>query len=401
MAVINTFLGPTLQIYTTSKCNMKCAHCASRFQRMPDMSNDVFLDILKHAYNCGIKRIELFGNDPLLHPKIKEQIRMLNDHSYDYAICTVGASPEKKDTERLFWDIVGSIDNRKGGVVFSVDCTEKTAIDVLESDILGVDNSYAFKALTFWRYAGLLKKMGISARTNTVISRYNINDVNKIIRRVVEMGFATSFCFVQHCQMDFENLKDKGLIGELRDKFYEYLLSTNILERQQIDKIIEEAEKIVSAGKLEKGGPFNCFRGFDSSESEVDLLELQTIRTELLNLKNETSGGLVLPNDDFILDVGNKGFGCLELLRQEKYPQMKVDSRGRMTFCCDLHDPLTQTFSIKDFGNTSMREAFLKNILSNPYIWLCCYFNPCDFSVNRVGYDTKLEEVKTDDIPTK
>jgi len=386
----NNFLGPTLQLYTTGKCNMKCAHCTSRIQQMLDMNNDVFSSIIENAYNCGAKRIELFGNDPLLHPNIVWQVRMLNASLFSYAICTVGADRKDESIEQLFWKVAGIITNRKGGFVFSVDYTEETAIKILESKVS--DTSYAFKAFTFWRYAKRLKKMGISVRINIVISKYNFTEVIDIINRVAEMGFAVSFCFVQFRQSEFKNLfgndiNSSFLNSKIQNNFSYFLKSANILDWSEILGIISKARNIISRGKNRS---FNCFRGMNSDEGEIEEQNLQVLRAKILDLKTEFGSNIILPGKDFILGLGKKGFGCLDLLKQSRYPQMKIGSEGQMIFCCDLHDPKTKSYYLAKLNIMNTREEFLKNIRTNPYIWLCCFFNPCDFSVNRVVYDTNI-----------
>jgi hypothetical protein len=247
------------------------------------------------------------------------------------------------------------------------------------------DTSYAFKALAFWKLVPLLQKRGISARINVVVSRFNIAEVPAIIRRAVEMGFAASFCFVQTRQKEFNEFALKGFTSASFNNFRQYLESSEISAQNEMRAIIKGVRQIIKEGELIEG-PFNAFRGDDPSEAEIPPDELFRLRGQLLDLQKEFGSEKILLGEGFIKTLGERGFGCLKLLKQGRYPQMKIGSEGQMIFCCDLHDPITQAFRISDFQDLSKIQNFLEAIRNNPYIWLCAYFNPCDFSVNRVEY---------------
>jgi len=190
-------LGRTVQIYTTGLCKMNCPHCGSRRLRgMPNMTLDTFRIMVRALKWLGVERVELFANDPLLHPQIGEQVEILNESGIEYAILTVGASPHDPEVrERFFW-VMKNIDKKRGSFVFSVDYTKETAEKILSQTTLKESSPYAFKAKTFWWLVPLLRAERIPVRINVVISRYNIDEVTAIIERAARIGFATSFCFV-------------------------------------------------------------------------------------------------------------------------------------------------------------------------------------------------------------
>lgn len=371
--MIRKFLE-TVQIYTTPHCAMGCSHCASHQQSFPNISLATLQDVVENVGKYGAGRLELFANDPLCHPDIREQINLLNQSRLEYAVLTVGATPKNGNMAVLFWDIAKLIDPEKSGFVFSVDYTRETA----ERD---PTNPYCFKALTFWNNAERLRDMGIPVRVNIVISRHNIIEVEEIARKVVEKGFALSFCFVQVRHPDFDYLF-QGLTADAEKCFHEHLLSSNLLDKKESDKIISQTKVIVQSKS--NCVSFNCFRGLDYSESSVARENLFLLRARLLQLRKKFPSQ-VLPNEPFIKKLGDRGSGCVELLKNGIYPQMKIGSEGQMIFCCDLHDPLTSSFQIKNLNC----ENLLESIRTNPYIWICNFFNPCDFSVNYVKYTTR------------
>lgn len=395
------FLGRTVQLYTTSLCKMNCPHCSSRLQTVPGMTLATFEDVVKDVEVNGARRIELFANDPLLHPEIEEQVEVLNKSGLGYAILTVGASPSDSSVRERFFRVMRKIDRERGGFVFSVDYSEETAKKILIEAGTNENTSYAFKANTFWELAPLLQMERIPVRINVVISRYNIDEVVTIMRRAAEMGFATSFCFVQHRQAEFDEISNQGFTSELEGKFRKYLHSSGILALREVDEIVRETKKITEneledkkdpSGEVIEQSPFNAFRGNDRSEGEIPIRRLAQLRHDILALKDELRDK-ILPSEDFIREIGNRGFGCIKLLKQGQFPQMKVGSEGQMLFCCDLHDPYTSRYSINEMDEGKRRDSFLEMIRINPYIWTCLYFNPCDFSVNRVVYDASVAKV--------
>ena len=389
----NNFLGRTVQLYVTGKCNMGCPHCGSP-RDVPDMTIETFRRSVEWTQKNGVKRIELFANDPLLHPDIEEVIDILDKSRLGYALLTVGDSPRDPEVKKKFLRIMEKINKERGAFVFSVDFTEKTAQEILNSET--EINSYAFKAKVFWGLVSLLQKEKIPVRTNTVISVKNINEVGLIIERVVEMGFAASFCFVQVRQPEFDKLCFSGLTPELEQGFREYMSASNLLSKQEIDEIIIQA-RIIVGGKLEDYVLFNTFRGKDYSESEIPLAQLKQLREELLALKDKFSDKL-LPSHDFIKEIGSRGFGCIKLLKKQSFPQMKIGNEGQILFCCDLHDPRVSKYSVNNKWDDKKKQEFLEIIRTNPYIWICLYFNPCDFSVNRVVYDASVAKETDEDI---
>lgn len=378
------FLDGIVQLYTTVRCSMNCPHCSSRGQFVPDMGLETFQAVLERTPAIGAERIELFANDPLLHPQIQRQVALLNKSGLEYALLTVGASPVDPTVEKRFLEVAGKIDPEKGGIVFSVDFGRETSERIVRE---GINNSlfpYCFKARVFWRLAPLLKAAGIPVRTNTVISRHNINEVVPIIDSVVRMGFTASFCSVQYEQPDFKRLVRDGLTPELEQRFRFYLEGSGLLSNVEINRIVVQAREIAARGEW---GSFNTFRGSDQTEGEFSEVDLRQLRQKILQVKH-AFGEKVLPGEDFIGEIGQSGFGCIRLVQQGRFPQMKIGSLGQMIFCCDLHDPITQRYNIIQMQGQTV-PAFLETIRTNPYIWLCACFNPCDFSVNRVSYGIK------------
>ena len=376
-------LGKTVQLYVTGKCNMGCLHCNTP-RGILDMTIKTFKKTIEWALMNGAERIELFANDPLLHPDIEEMVNILNESGLGYAILTVGDSPHDKETFEKFLKLAEKVDKKRGAFVFSVDFTEETSLEILKNK-KNENYDLAFKAETFWgKLSPILLEKRIPVRTNTVISKDNFQEVETIMRRVIEMGFMASFCYIQVRQPEFEELCSEGLTLKLEGKFRKFITDLNLLSQSDISGIISEVKKIIANGELKNDAVFNTFRGSDYSESVISISQLEKLRKELFILKEEFPSKL-LPPSDFIKEIGNRGFGCIELMKDQKFPQIKIGTEGQVLFCCDLHDPHTSSYFVDDW-NEWTAGIFLEMIRINPYIWICAYFNPCDFSVNRVVY---------------
>lgn len=172
------------------------------------------------------------------------------------------------------------------------------------------------------------------------------------------------------------------------------------MESREIDKIIKETREIAKnelEDKKDQNGqvrlsPFNLLRGDDPSEAEIPSSRLTQLKKELLDLKSNFRDK-VLPRGDFIKQIGGSSHGCIEFLKRGKIPPLKIGPKGEMIFCCDLHDPYTKNYSIGGMYEFEKRRAFIRMCRINPYIWICTYFNPCDFSINWVRYGANAAKV--------
>ncbi len=384
--------GSLVQLYVTGKCGMGCDHCSSRGIAMDDINMETFESAVKFLTGQGVERIELFANDPLLHPEVFTFIEVMEKSALNsWGLLTVGRGRTDQQIEERFLSILPKIAKGKGSVVLSVDYARETAERLLVED---QTNSYAFKAKVFWDFARYFKNMGVRVRINTVASRHNVDEVPEIIREVVAYGFASSFCFTQNRDPMFDRLAQNGFDTETEKNFREFLMRSRILTVTEIEHVLDRAYAIVRNGELESrpgfASPFNRFRGKDRTEGNIPE-KLVWLRNQLMQLKS-LYPDKILPSPEFIHGFGNRGFGCLKLLRQGVFPQIKIGSNGQIFFCCDMHDPLTGEFNIHNLRQSGYTEKLAEAIRTNPYVWLCADFNACDFSVNHVQYSASSAE---------
>lgn len=73
-----------LRVSITSNCNLTCAFCHKEglegYSSSPRMSVENFADIIAAYVSIGGKKVNITGGEPLLHPNIKEMIRVVNQY---------------------------------------------------------------------------------------------------------------------------------------------------------------------------------------------------------------------------------------------------------------------------------------------------------------------------------
>jgi len=113
-----------LYFYLTEGCNLRCRHCwiAPKYQteekKYPALSVDRFQSIIKQAKPLGLSGVKLTGGEPLLHPEIRELIRIVKEENLGLTIETNGVLC----TEEMVREIVSTkIDNRLPFVSVSLD----------------------------------------------------------------------------------------------------------------------------------------------------------------------------------------------------------------------------------------------------------------------------------------
>ncbi|PIT88469.1 MAG: hypothetical protein COU29_01655 [Candidatus Magasanikbacteria bacterium CG10_big_fil_rev_8_21_14_0_10_36_32] len=82
----------TLQIFITNCCNLKCDGCFAR-NAMADNSNislDEYKKVVEQFITKGGQQINILGGEPLLHPNLKEMLKINKDHYLKTTIYTNG-----------------------------------------------------------------------------------------------------------------------------------------------------------------------------------------------------------------------------------------------------------------------------------------------------------------------
>jgi organic radical activating enzyme len=85
----------TLQIFITNRCNLRCNGCFAR-KIMKNSNEDIsiqeYISVIKNFINKGGQQVNLLGGEPLLHPKLREILRINKENHLKTTIYTNGKS---------------------------------------------------------------------------------------------------------------------------------------------------------------------------------------------------------------------------------------------------------------------------------------------------------------------
>jgi len=94
----------TLQVFITNVCNLKCTGCFAR-KIMIDNNKHISLEeytlVVQNFLEKGGQQINLLGGEPLLHPKLKEILRINNENNIKTTIYTNGYFLDRYTKEDL------------------------------------------------------------------------------------------------------------------------------------------------------------------------------------------------------------------------------------------------------------------------------------------------------------
>lgn len=158
-------------IRLTDRCNSKCRYCGIKYGGKELTTKEIFYIIDKVAKDCI--HIDLLGGEPLLRKDIDEIIDYASKKDILLQVTTNGSLVENH------LDALRKVDM----LVVSLDGDERT------NDKIRGKGGYR-KAI---RALKLARAEGIPLFTNTVLTKYNIDQGNFIIKKAEELGFKASF----------------------------------------------------------------------------------------------------------------------------------------------------------------------------------------------------------------
>lgn len=166
-----------VMIAVTDRCTGKCCYCAIPRRGSPDPPLDTLLEIIDQAADCGCSRFGIWGGEPLIREDIPEIIRRGKDRGAFVTVDTNGhlladRIEEIRDADHLNISLDG----------------DREAHDRLQGE-----GAFA-KTM-----AGLARACGsIPCWTLTVLTRENIDQVDRLLAMARELGFRASFQLLHH-----------------------------------------------------------------------------------------------------------------------------------------------------------------------------------------------------------
>ncbi len=162
----------TVDVFITSRCNLKCVHCFSATNAAVDMSLENLHSIFDQLEKMGVLEVRINGGEPLLHPSIDKILQMLEPKRFRKVILTNGTLMSDEIARQL----------RKSDIIptVSLDDSDAEGHDLFR----GVDGTFE-KTL-----AGLktLQKYRILYGINCCLHAKNLNKIENIVNLVTDHG---------------------------------------------------------------------------------------------------------------------------------------------------------------------------------------------------------------------
>jgi MoaA/NifB/PqqE/SkfB family radical SAM enzyme len=179
-----------LSIHLTDLCNSKCSFCVvgSPLYTKDTIEYDQVVAFLQHNSGCGYEAVNLHGGEATIHPRFLETLRIIRSLNYpEVHVQTNGIKLARGDFARE-----------------AVELGVRLFIVSLHGDVAAIQDQLTSTPGGFSQTVrGIrnVKALGAHVRTNTVITRQNLERLRAIGELAIELG-------VDH--VNFSNLHPVG-----------------------------------------------------------------------------------------------------------------------------------------------------------------------------------------------
>lgn len=167
--------GPaSVDVFITSRCNLKCVHCFSAREEgfAAELSAEDLDSIFSQLEQLGVFEVRINGGEPFLHPEIEKILLSLKERRFRKVVITNGTLLNEKLASLL----------KESGTIptVSIDDSLEEEHDLFR----GVDGSFklALRALR------LLSKHGVQYGINCCLHKRNLKRYQEIISLVAKHG---------------------------------------------------------------------------------------------------------------------------------------------------------------------------------------------------------------------
>jgi|GEM_PF-2928604 len=117
---------PSIDIYVTYRCNLRCSHCflGSKLDEGTHFDFELLQELIKVAPSWGTEEITFLGGEPSLYPHLAQSIRMVQEREMRSRIVTNGQKPFEK-----FMDAFDGLDLPH--ICFSIDGASRSVHDAV------------------------------------------------------------------------------------------------------------------------------------------------------------------------------------------------------------------------------------------------------------------------------
>jgi len=166
---------PSIDIYTTYRCNLRCSHCflGSKLDEGTHFDFELLQSLIKVAPSWGTREITFLGGEPSLYPHLARVIRLVQEGGMGARIVTNGQRPFEKFMEAFdgpsFPHICFSIDGSSSDVNDAM--RGRGAFDRLLRSIEAANRKG-------YRISGIIS-----------LDRFNADDCEGILKLCAKLGF--------------------------------------------------------------------------------------------------------------------------------------------------------------------------------------------------------------------
>jgi MoaA/NifB/PqqE/SkfB family radical SAM enzyme len=170
----------------TNRCNAKCSYCHIRKEKKKELTASQIFKIIDELDSLGCARIGFVGGEAFIRKDFEEIVDYVKSKGIYVTLVSNGIlAPANMKIVRKLDCLVLSFDGRK------------------ETHDKGrMKGSFDKLMKTF----DICKKNGINVLTNTVLNKYNLNDLEFVVKKAKEYGFNCTFNILQGG--DYPNAED-------------------------------------------------------------------------------------------------------------------------------------------------------------------------------------------------
>lgn len=166
---------PSIDIYATYRCNLRCAHCflGPKLDEGTHFDFDLLRALIETAPAWGTEEITFLGGEPTLYPYLRQSIRMVQERGMKARIVTNGQKSFQKFMEEFDGPALPH-------VCFSVDGSDSEVHD-------GIRGRGSFERLM--KSISIANQNGYPTSGIVSIARSNADDCERILERCATLGF--------------------------------------------------------------------------------------------------------------------------------------------------------------------------------------------------------------------
>lgn len=173
-----SFFPLSIELDITNKCNFNCIHCnrSAGSERSEELSFSTIKSIAKEVQSLGIKRIQLLGGEPTIHPAFFDICELFKECGADNMFTSTNG-----------WKVTDKIQDLL--------CSAFSSVQVSLHSVTKATHDYITNRRGSWDHAVNTIKTLVGHHVEVIISMsvmgYNIHEMNKMAELAASLGVQT------------------------------------------------------------------------------------------------------------------------------------------------------------------------------------------------------------------